>query len=75
MTLATIYNKVVECLLILFLLMMMKTLFKHRVAHSAKAGIQRGPASALASVVKKFFDVQLFVRESSGGKTETKKGT
>ena len=25
-------------------MMMMKTLFKHRVAHSAKAGIQRGPA-------------------------------
>ena len=24
--------------------MMMKTLFKHRVAHSAEAGIQRGPA-------------------------------
>ena len=28
-------------------MMMMKTLFKHRVAHSAKAGIQRGPANAL----------------------------
>ena len=26
------------------MMMMMKTLFKHRVAHSAKAGIQRGPA-------------------------------
>ena len=25
-------------------MMMMKTLFKHRAAHSAKAGIQRGPA-------------------------------